>query len=258
MDLTEFGKCRQKCFTSMKAYQNLRAAALALERLCNLVSSKDELILAAVFHSAVIRYAKPFLASNIEGGKVTYPSKHLKSIKGFIPDVHEHLLAVRNTLVAHDDFLEIEPSLLYLGFTPDNSEIMIPTSVVVSNKCIGHPADLAGAQKLHQHAMAAFQGAHQKLFEDISEARAILLANPDEHKKAQYSKNCGSQHIPVGGTSMNAPDVSDNEWLDNDEPDFSTVHSGYRYESLRARVDFHGPEEIKLEDGRTFVLTPNT
>lgn len=229
----------------------------AFERLRTLADSKDFLLISAIFHTSVIRYAKPFLASEGQGGRVKYPIKHLKNVQGFSPDVHHHLLAVRNTLIAHDDFNKIEPRILLFGVQPKGTDFSLPTSLIVANKCISHPADTAAAQKFYEHAKAAYQGAMNKLHADLTELRTIALKHPDQAKAAEkYSKNYGTVDIAVEGTHLMPPDFSSDSWLNNEEPDFSSVHNGFRYESLRLRLDFHGPEEIPLPGGGSFVVTP--
>jgi hypothetical protein len=255
--VNDFLKLRAQCHGGIKAFQNVNASSGSFERLAALSDSQDVLVLSALLHAAVIRYGKPFVQAESNSGKVVYPTKHLKSVQGFSMDVHEHLLKVRNTLIAHDDFTQIEPRILFFSINPQNTDVQIPTAIVVANKCISHPADVAAAQTLLAHTQACRQGILNKLHADITQLRAIALKHPDQLKNGEkYSKHCGTYEIAAGGSPLSPPDFSDDKWLDNEEPDYSSVHNGFRYEGLRIKVDFHGPERIFLPDGSSIELTP--
>src|SRR5437899_9433594 len=121
--MNEYLRCRRDCQIGVKAYQNIRASLLAFERLCTLVESDDHLLLSSVFHMGVIRYAKPFLGAESGAGLVSYPTQQLRKVSGFSMEIHRHLLTVRNTLIAHDDFDQIEPRILIFGFNPNGFDI---------------------------------------------------------------------------------------------------------------------------------------
>lgn len=255
--MNEFLRCRRDCFLGVKAHQNIKASLLAFERLCVLVGSDDHLLLSSIFHVGVIRYAKPFLNTESCTGRVTYPVSSLKKLPTFSVKAHEHIITVRNTLVAHDDFEQIEPRMLLMNVNVEGSSLDIPVSIAIANKCISHLSDLQGTHTIRNHVMSALQGVGKKLSEDIKRIRSIAIEHPNQVEEAvKYSKNYGKDHIPVGGKQFNPPDFLNEQWLDPIEPDFSEVHNGFRYERVTFRQDFYGPERIKLPNGYEIEITP--
>ncbi len=257
--MNDYDRCVRDCKLSIKAFQNMEVARLTFTRLSALVRSRDHLLLTSLFHTGVIRYAKPFMSADLGDGSIKYPVKHLKSAPGFDVAVHDHLLEVRNTLIAHDDFTQIDPRVMVISMKVHGAEeLPIPTSVAVANKCVSHPADAAAMEKMKLHVEAALKGVYEKLYSDIHRLRTTALEKPEQTKASVgYSAEKGSQEIPVGGVQANMPDPLKEPWLEPQEPDFSEIHNGYRYQTCTLRRDFHGPELIKLPNGLTLQLTPN-
>jgi len=255
--MNEYERTRYDCCVGAKAFQNIRASHAAFERLCGIVNSDDHVLLSGLFHVAVVRYAKPFIESKTPTGVVKYPTKHLKKVEGFSQDLHEHLLLLRNTLIAHDDFNKIAPRPVLTGLQPADLEFFIPVRAVVSNKCISHPADLPGAIKMTAHVKATLGGVAKKLYEDLGTMRKVALEKPEQAKAAQqYSRNFGPVTVGAGGSHLTHPDLTDDPYLNVPEPDFSDVHGGYRYEALTIDRKFHGPERITLPDGSSVEIKP--
>jgi hypothetical protein len=169
--------------------------------------------------------------------------------------MHNHLLHLRNTMIAHDDFDEIAPRILTFGLCFDKRGIgFVPTSIVISNKCLSFPVHACIVKEMHGHAQAALQGIHAKLQEDMSLLRKTIIKNPGVAiDKAKYTKNYGRAEIPA----QKAPDFSNDEWLNAKVPDYSSVHGGFVYEETRIMSNFHGPETITLPDGHTVEISPN-
>lgn len=250
--MNEFQRGRNRLLIGIKAYQNLLGSVSGFEKLLQLVDSEDHLLLSSLFHMAVIKYAKPFIHKPI-----AYPIKHLKRLPGFSTEVHDHLIKVRHTLIAHDDFEQIEPRILIFGVTPQEEGITIPTSLVVGNKSISHPADLRSIETFRQHARHAITGVRESLLDDMAKFREVIIKYPDQAKQARkYSRHLGSVEIPIGGSRLSEPDFMEDEWLDPKEPDFSSIHSGFRYEAIKLRRNFYGPETIKFPNGKQVKISP--
>lgn len=254
----EYDRCVRDCKLSIKALQNVDVSCKAFERLCSLVDSEDFLVLTSLFHTAVIRYAKPFVSADFGDGSVRYPWKHLKAEAGFSRDTHEHILSVRNTLIAHDDFTQIEPRIVMTKITMVGDESFpIPVSIAIANKCISHPANLGGAEKMKSHTLVVGRAIANKLSSDIERLRALAIAHPEHaENSAKYTGGNTRFQIPAGGARTNFPDPLKEPWLNPNEPDFAEVHNGYQYEMYNLKKEFYGPEDIKLPSGNTLRLTP--
>ncbi len=255
--MNNFERCRRDCFLGIKAFQNIKASLSSFERLLALIDSDDHILLSSYFYMGIIRYSKPFLNSQAKTGSICYPTKHLKQNPTFIKKIHDHILNVRNTLVAHDDFEQIEPRVLSLGLTLEGADFMIPTSMSIANKCISHPSDLHGVLQIKEHVTGALNSVGQKLYEDMKKLRSISIEHPEQTKEAEkYTMHYGKGQIHKDGTHLMQPEYSDNEWLNPKEPDFSEIHNGFRYEKINLRIDFHGPERIRLPNGYEIEISP--
>lgn len=248
--MNEYARTVKDCKIGIKAFQNLNASLFGLNKLLENFESNDEHLKSSYFHYAIIRYAKPFLNSNYENGEqVQYPTKHLKRLAGYAEKMHEHLKLVRNTLVAHDDFEEIEPKLLQLGINLNDWNLLIPTSIVISNKCLSFPKELATIEQMKLHVHTCCVGAHEKLFSDLTKLRDLAISNPqDAIDSVRYTKDYGT--IITGADVKNPlPDISNDSWLNTNVPDYSKLHSGYEYEVAKLEKEFPAPEKIMLPDG---------
>ena len=257
--MNEFERARRDCHLSIKTWQNLSSSLSAFTRLCELVDLKDHLIISSLFQMAVVKYTKPFLKNDSGNGRVSFPIKKLKKTPGFNSNVHKHLIDIRNTLIAHDDFNEVLPKILITNMVMSGTEFSIPMSIIVSNKCVSHPSDLSVAHELKNHVAAAVEGSLAKLNEDIERIRKIAIDEQEQVGSAsKYSRTLKEKiNIPVGGGRIEHPDFSGEPWLNVDEPNFSDIHNGFMYEEVRLKRDFNGPEKIELPNGHYVVIGPN-
>jgi hypothetical protein len=242
----------------VKAYQNLLGSLNAFNKLIGLITSNDHIVLSSVFCFAVVKYAKPFIETGTSFGKTRYPTKHLQKTSGFSKEIHDHLVALRNTLVAHDDLESIEPRILKFCVSINESSYTIPVSIAISNKCLAYPADLESACKLRDHVSACVKSTLDKLNSDLANVRQIAIAHPEQATTVErYRKNYGQEKINVGGSQLHLPDFMSDEWLNANQPDFTHIHNGFQYEELKVRRDFYGPERIKLPSGEEIEIVPN-
>ncbi|WP_147302573.1 hypothetical protein [Ectopseudomonas oleovorans] len=211
-----------------------------------------EVVKSALFYKAVIRYARPFLNSNSSDGKLMYPVRRLKRYEGFDSEMHEHLIDVRNALVAHDDFEELPPRILFHGFSPAGEDYLIPLSVTISNSCLQSADRIEDWMKIHAHVVAAETGALQILHGQIAEARKRALDAPEETKNVAYRKEMGT-HSPEDG--VRNLDLND-DWLSGIFPSFENVGIQYQYEHNRMNLQFLGPEVIHTPQGKEITITP--
>jgi hypothetical protein len=246
-----------ECKLGIKAYQNLVGSLHAFDQFLTLMPAGNHIVLSSVFCFAVIKYAKPFIYTETPFGKTRYPIRHLKGQSGFDATMHEHLLELRNTLIAHDDLESIEPRILSFGPSIAPSGFHVPVSIALSNKCLAYPITPDGVVKLKEHVTACVQGALNKLHLDIAKVRDAALKHP-EHAVAgsRYEKNYGQAQIEEGGSHLQPPDFMRDEWLNSNAPNYCHIHNDLLYEELRIRRDFFGPEKIRLPDGSEIHLSP--
>lgn len=246
-----------ECKLGIKAYQNLVGSLKGFESLEKLMASGDHLLMSSAFCFAVVKYAKPFIETNASFGKTRYPVKHLKGLKGFDSKLHEHLLELRNTLIAHDDLESIEPRLLQLCLSVNSSAFKVPVTIAVSNKCVAYPADAADVIQFKLHVESCVRGVLEKLNLDLAKVRESTLKNPNHAEESvKYEKDYGQTHISEKGSVVDHPNIMSDEWLNSNEPNFSQIRNGFRYEELKIRKDFYGPETVELPDGQKLQINP--
>ena len=247
---SDYEKVLKQCKIGIKTFQNLNGALFGLIKLAEQFDSVDDHLKSSLFYYAVIRYAKPFLNSNYHNGEqIKYPIKHLKKSVGFSQELHDHLALVRNTLIAHDDFEEIQPRLLQSGSDLPEWDLFFPQNIAVANKCLSFPIELATVEQMKQHVHACCAGVHEKLMADLNKLRDLTINNRQEAiDSAEYTKNYGE--IIIGNDVDNAiPDTSKDDWLRTKVPDYSKLHSGYKYEEARLGREFPLPEKVTLPNG---------
>jgi hypothetical protein len=242
---------------TLKAYQNLVGAHHGFEKLLALGQSTDLILLSSVFCFAVIKYGKPFVETKTPGGKTRFSVRALKAIPGFVAGIHQHLLELRNSLVAHDHLDSIQPHILTLFLSVESPATLIPVSVVASNMCLAFPNTVAAIESLRDHVAACAQGAQNKLYSDLARIRQAALDNPSAVRDgSRYEKDYGPA-TPLSGSRFQPSDMLQNEWLDIGPPSFSHAQPGFHYETLRVRRDFYGPQTITLPNGKLVHINPS-
>lgn len=245
------------CKIGIKAYQNLVGSLSAFDHFVSFFPLKEHIILSSIFCFAVVKYSKPFIETQTPFGKVRYPVRHLKKESDFNNIIHNQLLELRNTLVAHDDIESIEPKLLEFCMKIDPIGFNIPVSVALSNKCLAYPVNLENVLSIRKHIVACIHGTLHKLNNDLAEVRNATLKYPEQtSEETKYQNNYGKAKIEAIGSHFTTPDFMKDEWLNCNEPNFSHIHNGLLYEELKIRRDFYGPEVITLPDGGEVHLSP--
>ncbi|HXU92263.1 MAG TPA: hypothetical protein VFP33_01270 [Gallionella sp.] len=242
----------------IKAYQNLVGSLQGFDRFLSLIPTKDHILLSSVFCFAVVKYAKPFVDTKTSLGTTRYPMRHLKSEAGFDAALHNHLIELRNTLVAHDDLESIEPRILQMCMSVEPTGFNIPMAIGLSNKCLAYPIASESVVKLRTHVEASVQGVLNKVHLDLARVRDAALKYPEQAAQEQrYQKHYGQDRIEKDGSYLQPPNFMNDEWLNSNAPNFSHIHKGLLYEELRVRRDFCGPERIKLPDGSEVEISPH-
>lgn len=239
----------------IKAVQNIKAAHHAFERLSSCAEEADGVVRASLFHFAVIRYAKPFVSADTGCANATYRLRWIRGTPGFDREMHDHLLNLRHTLIAHDDLTQVPPRILFYGVQDPSTGNNIPLAAVVSNKCLAYPSEAATTERMRKHVHAALSGAEDTLANDLYTLRQRAISNPEE---AQASR-LGSETLEVlgpGESLIRIPDIGSHPSATAQVPDFSHIHNGFRYDDLRMRLEFLETIEIVGADGKFLRVEP--
>jgi len=233
----------------IKALQNMAASVKYLELMA---STRDQWLLSSLFCSAVVRYARPFSQPPAGRGNRAYPEKQLKRRAGFRQNVHEHMIGIRNTLVAHDDMESIAPKLLATSVTVGESLLM--ATVSVSNKCLAYPIEGATAEMMLNHARVCVMGIHEKLSDDLNRVREEGQCDPQSIKAGTKFSELGTATLSQGQV-VGVPDFTQSPWFTPDHPNFSSVHNGFVYDEHRYKKDFYGTYRVAMPDGNWQEVT---
>ncbi len=240
----KFTALHKNCKLGVKAFQNVKSSETRLTRMQGYFVRDDNELLSALFSSAVVSYAKPFLESNIGTANAIYPTKQLKKhCEGFDIELHNHLIKIRHSVVAHDDFNYIDPKLLQVGV--DANGLFIPTTMIMSNKCISYPSKIQFLNSILKHVSVTTEFIYIKLRDDLTLLRKQIIEHPSTVKKSQYTKDFGDINNPTQDTS----NIKNDTWLDIPAPTFETVEKEYKYEQIRVGKDFTDYEKFEFPNG---------
>jgi hypothetical protein len=203
---------------------------------------------------AVVRYSKPFVGLKTSAGTMQYPTRALKRTEGFSSKIHEHLIEVRNTLIAHDDFKQIEPRILSFSVGATGGNVHLPLEITISNKCL-ECASGGALDEIKNHVETTVEAVLVRLVNDISRFRDFVIEHPEDAKmSSKYLRDLGQIEVPVGGKYVDIPDLTGEPYLDADEPTFPVE---YEYARVDVRVRFRDARVVEVDRGRFRVSYPD-
>lgn len=240
-----------------KGFQNLSGALEAFQRFSSELASEDQVLLSALFCHGVTRYAKPFVVTETHHGKVKLGTKHLSKIEGFDGEIHKHLLELRNTLIAHDDLVTIEPQIGIGSLEVPGMDLSIPMEMGVVSKALGYPPQSGSAKRICSHVAACKKGASQRLADLFWEIRQESIASPaDARAAAKWTRSGETLTTRTDGPArVTVPDVTQFLELKPTVPDYQHLHEELLYEELKFRLIFRGPVRAEA-NGKVFVAEP--
>jgi hypothetical protein len=126
---------------------DIRMAHDAICKLLHSWASADATVNYSLHFTAVTLYARPFLPTATSSGKVQYPIKDLKETPGFDQELHQHIIDVRNTLVAHRDY-GVSHSTMYLKSLGDEE---MPVALGANVKVLAGIDERPLAERYERH-----------------------------------------------------------------------------------------------------------
>ena len=140
----------------MKALHNLHRSSQFMEKFLDVSPGHENLAGEALFHSAVINYAKPFINTETKSSKKKFGDKEFRGHPGFDIKLHDHPLKLRNTVIAHEGLKEIEPNFVWIQTqtgSPENFK-SVPFQACLRNNFLAFPTDPESASKIQMHVKA--------------------------------------------------------------------------------------------------------
>lgn len=165
--------------------------------------------------------------------------------------MHKHLLLeLRDTLIAHDDLTEVEPTFVWLQLQDDLLKVSasVPFQAYLRNKCIGFPVDFESSSKIQSHIEAALMGAVSFLDQKIVGLQKMIAIDPASWMPLREVKPAVLGSIVGDGVStsfqIDLTAVETHPLLDNEIPNPPTSLKAYHYSTFNFCVKFDGRQEF--------------
>jgi hypothetical protein len=182
----------------IRALDDFTAAHSAISRIIECTKSVDEDPTGegngALFMMAVVTYARPFAGTKRkDGSKHFYATAHLKQRPQFDNELHDHLVALRNKLIAHDDEVALEPKLYMYAVevTLSGSNERKPIGGTLCSYSLLSASGGSFMLKVLEHLSACIEAVRMKLHSDFGEFLTEAHKNPD-----YLNASLGSDHQP--------------------------------------------------------------
>lgn len=254
--MNRYKQISEDCKFFAKAYQNVQGSSKAMARFAADLAVGDETVLAALFCHAVVRYAKPFVETQTATGrKRRLKARDLARREGFDRAMHEHLLELRHTLIAHDDLASINPRVFKATLEEKASGARVTAAVQVASKTLAYPDEIKSVERLARHIASCAEGLSSQLTELVLALASEGARNPeDEQEATEWSRDL-SHFITEGDgrAIIEVPQFSEAP----DVPDFSDFYESLRYELFERRWDLSSPVIVRAADGSTLVVAPH-
>jgi hypothetical protein len=222
-----FERLRRRCVDHFRALASVQAAHQYISKLIENEDSLDEIMSSALHSASVIAYARPFTSAKTNTGSVQYPVKQLKEEPGFDLELHEHLIKLRNRIVAHSDYSMLR-STMYLQAVGDLQEL--PVSLGINVKRLRGIESRELANRYNRHFAACIAQIAKTFDSEFNELARHVRVNPKYFEDTQNLPLQRTEHGAIPSlTPMPRPHGPSG---DVEEPEFPDGLSGYKYEKL--------------------------
>jgi hypothetical protein len=234
-----------------KAIDDFDSAVSNFSKLVTLGPDSDADLQAALHGMGVISYARPFVADR------AFSKRLISSQPGFRGDIHDHLIELRNKLVAHSD-AEFADGRLFVGMLNlkvDSSRASLPTGAVVMIRNLHTLGDFELAKAYLTHSQAALQASRDTIYGALEEYARASVDYPEADDAFAKPANAGivvdgpEFPLPLAGGTVEIPGVSLNPEQLLSLPPLKFGSDGYLYRGFAAHIRFGGSASVKMPDG---------
>ena len=249
----ELRRAKHDCLRWLKGFHNIQRSELFMKRFAEKANSPDHHTKEALFQAAIVSYAKPFTKTETSQGKGILPTRLLKLDPSFEVDIHEHIMDLRNKLIAHDDLTAIEPKYTWalLADRSDPHEVFAPFRADLRNSCISYPQNKEDFGRMHTHMRAARDGAMRYLDQRVTETRVLMLAHPKEARLVFQGDPDSTLGTIMGEDKttefrMDISAIETHPVLAVATPHTPASFGSYRHTTVNVRILFSGPQGVEL------------
>lgn len=241
--MTTLEKCIKDCKHGIKALQNLKGSLEAFEKIQS-SSVEDRLLSASLFHYAVIKYGKPFVATRDKTSKNNrYPISTISNCTGFNMPTHEILLTLRSGLIGHDDHTHVDPVLAIQSRTYEigTKQVDAIYQLYLSNKCLHHTNSDLSSIDFISHIRAAISGVTANIENEFSKLR--------DHTYCDLAAN--SPKSPLHSTDL-ARSIKNFHEGDSAIPSQFSTANGYLFDEIQFTLTCN---DFSVVEGSRFICS---
>ena len=183
--------------------------------------------MSALHAACVVAYSRPFTNTKTKLGKVQYPVRDLKREPGFDTALHDHLLTMRDRLVAHSDYGLLR-STMYLQSVGDNNEL--PVAIGLNVKRLVGVDSRALAERHVRHFSSCVTRISRTFNSEFNSLARHVRDNPGHFSETQNLPLEMQKHGPI--PTLRPMPTPSGAAGDVEEPEFADGLNGYKYEKL--------------------------
>lgn len=233
----------------LRALDQVNQAYQCFAKLSQGGNSPDEVVKSALFTSAVIHYSRPF--GRNRGGHTSSSKYSIKELQH--PEVdrvlHDHLLDLRDKLVAHQDGTLLPARIGHYTIEIHEHDIEIPVQTFAAVWALQGVATEEIVARYLQHLAACVEAIQTNV------GRALTAVNAAAHEYPEVQPE-GLQKIAVStrkpiakGEEVVFPDVADCAALLIKFPDFPVSLDSYMWRRLIIKLAPEGKYEWTVPEG---------
>lgn len=246
-----------------RAIDSFASASRALSKFSRYNEFLDDDLKSSLFSSAVVNYARPFTPNrNTDVYKHTLPKKSVASEHGYSGVMHQHIMDLRNKIIAHHDSDYVGASIVYhyLRLKSDISDKHIVRGGSAITQSVNFPSSTEICLGLQSHIKAVLEAAGKSLKSKFQEYLGATNVHWDNFvtSRSKYGDNSikwGESRFP----DMSKPvellpieAIKIDEWIK--KPKLSVSEDGYAYRDLSLTIGISFDVEIIGSDGIPFRL----
>jgi hypothetical protein len=246
---------RRDIIANLRLTQDVGLARNAAARIVERWGQLPEDILAALHTACVVNYARPFKESiTLSGKKFRYPVNRIVHNDGFDRSLHDHLLELRDKLVAHSDadFAERLFHTEWAAFQFDNGDVPFAFEVGAQAVTINGMRDAATANSYITHFDAALTAASALLDDGLTR----YLAEMQRHPELSTAAEEGEETLGVSAAALTS-ETPDSQSFTARVPDVGAAIKPPPIERADARYNHTTLLRKRRAEGEVEIIDPN-
>jgi hypothetical protein len=173
-----------------RALDSISGAKEKIGALAREWNDTSEEIKSALHTAGIIEYARPFTQNAETSGKRAYPTKHLRRSEAFDSRLHQHLLNLRNKLVAHSDGEVLRSAIAHkfahLTISGHRKSVPIATSVHV--RSLSGISDFSLCARYLTHFEGCLAAIESEAHELLEAVQSQALKHPENLRDPELER----------------------------------------------------------------------